>query len=215
MQKLTQGVLIALEGIDGSGKTTVARMLSELLINDNYDVISTKEPGSTVLGVKIREIVQTQDKALEHKAEFLLFAADRAQHFTEVVIPALAVHKIVISDRMADSSLAYQGYGRNVVIEYIEHINHWVMNGIMPHITFYVRIPVADALERIKKTRPLSAFEKEVSFLERVLCGFEMRYESDKRSDVVIIDGKKSVESLAHETYTYVKKWIQENDLMI
>lgn len=88
-QQLTQGILIAIEGIDGSGKSTLVQNLFVLLQEKQFDLLLTKEPGDTDLGKKIREIVQTQDMPIASKAEYLLFAADRAQHFSEMIIPAL------------------------------------------------------------------------------------------------------------------------------
>src|SRR3972149_5899470 len=124
-------MLITLEGIDGSGKSTLAKKMADTL----HNVVLTKEPGGSALGKKLREILQMQPVPITPIAEFLLFAADRAQHFDEVVIPALEQNKIVISDRMADSSLVYQGYGRGINMENIKLVNKWVMQDITPDIT--------------------------------------------------------------------------------
>ena len=113
---------------------------------------------------------------LDPKTEFLLFAADRAEHFANVIIPALKNKSIIISDRLADSSMAYQGYGRNLNKDIIKQTNEWAMNGYSPHLTIFVKVPVKTALERIaKRNENLSVFEKE-ALLEKVANGFEKIY---------------------------------------
>ena len=116
MQQLKHGILIAVEGIDGSGKSSFAKNLTEFFTSHDIATCLTKQPGGTPLGKQLRHILQTQSVPLCSKAEYLLFAADRAQHMHEVIAPALQEKKIVISDRLADSSIIYQGYGRGLEI---------------------------------------------------------------------------------------------------
>lgn len=211
MPMLTKGLLIAIEGIDGSGKSTLARNLFTLLHDQHYNALLTKEPGDTELGKKIRELVQTQTIPLSPVAEYLLFAADRAQHFTEMIIPALADKKLILSDRLSDSSLAYQGYGRGLDLDQLQSINTWAMNNIVPSLTIFVRVPVKTALERVTNRGALSAFEKE-TFLDKVANGFEMLYKN--RADVMIVDGTQSQESLTLQTYKALETWLQNNNLL-
>jgi len=208
MEKLTRGILIALEGIDGSGKSTLANNLYTALQEKNFDAILTKEPGATALGKKVREIVHHQDIPLCTPAEYLLFAADRAQHFAEVIIPSLAQKKIIISDRMGDSSLAYQGYGNKLDHTMIHTINRWTMSNITPDITIFVRIPVEIALQRAKNRGNLSAYEKREAFLHDVAHGFEELYKN--RNDVIIVNGIESPESLTNHVCTAIEQWIQK-----
>lgn len=175
---LQRGILIAIEGIDGSGKSTLARHLYTALEKKYTNVSLTKEPGDTPVGQKIRELVQTQITPLDAKTEYLLFAADRAEHFAHVIKPLLEQKHIIISDRLADSSLAYQGYGRNLDNDMIQLTNQWAMNNRKPDLTIFVKIPVKIALERIqKRNETISTFEKE-SFLQTVATGFEKIYEN-------------------------------------
>ena len=162
MSKLRRGILIAIEGIDGSGKTTLAHDLTTSLSEQHFSVVLTKEPGGSQVGKVLREILQAQQMPLTPKAEYLLFAADRAQHFEEVIIPALQNNSMVISDRLADSSVVYQGYGRGLDINMIKTVNHWAMNAIEPDLVFYLRISPEKARERLhKRKETLTAFEQE------------------------------------------------------
>lgn len=136
-------------------------------------------------------------------SEFLLFAADRAQHFDKLIIPALKEKKIIISDRMADSSLAYQGFGRSLDINMIQQINSWAMQNIKPNLTIYVKIDVNTAMDRINKRKePLTDFEK-ASFIEKVRKGFDEIFKN--RDHVLILDGNKSQEELLQDIINYLK----------
>jgi dTMP kinase len=175
-----RGILIAIEGIDGSGKSTFAHHLEDALHATYAKVKLTKEPGDTEVGKQIHEIVQTSTiPPLDAKTEFLLFAADRAEHFSKVIQPLLKANYIIISDRLSDSSLAYQGYGKGLDKKMIKSTNTWAMSGIKPDLTIFIKIPVKIALERIKKrNETVTAFEKE-PFLEKVADGFEKIYTSE------------------------------------
>lgn len=192
MQHHARGILIAVEGIDGSGKSTVCTSIAREL-KSQLPLLLTKEPGGTPLGMQLRAIVQ-QPIPRCSKTEFLLFAADRAQHFETVVLPALERNMIVISDRMADSSLVYQGYGRGLDKAMIAQINRWAMSDRLPDITLYIRISLATALSRIKKRNiELTAFEQENNgFLQKLIDGFDHLYSN--RPDVIIIDGAQTQE---------------------
>jgi len=210
-QQLTQGILIAIEGIDGAGKSTLAQAVSTFLQDNGFDILLTREPGHSALGKEIRELVQTQTMPISSRAEFLLFAADRAQHFAELIIPALQQNKLVISDRIADSSLAYQGYGRGLDTQTLRTVNTWAMESIIPHLTIFVRVPVLIALERCRKRPSLSVFEHE-QFLDKVAAGFEEIYQN--RSDVIVIDGTESPEFLTQQICDAITRWIETNNLL-
>jgi dTMP kinase len=122
-------------------------------------------------------------------AEYLLFAADRAQHFHEMIIPELKAGTIIIADRLADSSLAYQGYGRGLDHGMIKTINTWAMNGIAPDLTFYLRVDPMIALNRVRRRQEeLTSFEQEaLAFWQRVTKGYEEIFAA--RTNVTIIDG--------------------------
>ncbi len=193
------GKLITLEGIDGSGKTTLARALCAALGLHRNDekltgIVFTKEPGGTALGQTLRTILQKQKGMVCDLAEFLLFAADRAQHFQQTIIPKLQAGDWVIADRLADSSLAYQGYGRGLEIEHIRATNAWAMQGVEPDLTIYVRIDVDKAFERIiQRNEALTTFEQEKrDFWLRVIAGYEAIFA--ERTNVLVIDGNLTTE---------------------
>lgn len=211
-QQLTRGILIAIEGIDGSGKSTLAQNLFALLQKKQFDVLLTKEPGDTTLGKKIREIVQTQDMPITPAAEYLLFAADRAQHFSELIVPALAHGTLILSDRLSDSSLAYQGYGRGLDIGMLKLVNSWAMTTVVPHVTIFVRVPVETALDRARARGRLSAFEKQ-DFLRNVAQGFEEIYAN--RTDVIVLDGTLSQENLATVAVEAIEQWLKNNSILV
>ncbi len=194
MKMLEKGILISIEGIDGSGKSTFAKNYYQLLLKKNLPVVMTKEPGATTLGLKLREILQKKEFPVNNVAEFLLFAADRAQHFNDFIIPNLNAKKIIISDRMADSSLAYQGYARGLDLQRIKEINSWAMNEIKPDYIFYLKVDIDVAFERIhKRNETLTDFEKK-DFLKKVADGFEEIFKDKK--NVITLDANKSEENI-------------------
>ncbi len=188
------GFLVAFEGIDGSGKSTLSRLVFNALIARSIPVILTKEPGGTPAGQRIRTIVH--EDVLTPQAEFLLFAADRSEHIHNVIMPALQDGKIVLSDRMADSSRAYQGYGRGIDLHLIDKVTHWVMQGIEPDLIVYCKIDAETAFKRIvQRKQELTLFEKEkTTFFERVIEGFEKIFSG--KSQVLVVDATLPAEVL-------------------
>jgi len=213
MQRLKRGILIAIEGIDGSGKSTLAHNIFDQLKQENLPVILTKEPGGSPLGKQLREILQTQTIPLSSKAEYLLFAADRAEHFQKIILPHLHANTIIISDRLNDSSLVYQGYGRGLDISMIRSINTWVMKGIRSDIVFYLKLSPQIAQERLlARKEELTTFEQEhVSFTKKLVEGFDEIFKN--RKDVILLDGTKSPEQLTHDALQAIEEWIRSNHL--
>ena len=199
-------LFITIEGIDGCGKTSLTKNLAKSLSKKGICTLATKEPGGTIASKELRKILQTQQKPLCYKAEFLLFAADRAQHFSDVIIPALKKEIIVISDRSADSSVAYQGYGRGESIDMIKSVNKWVTQGVIPDITFYIKIDIETALSRVdRRKKILTTFEKETKlFWERVLDGYEKIFAA--RKNVYTIDGTMNENAVLQSTIDILEK---------
>lgn len=162
-------MFISFEGIDKSGKTTQANLLAHFLIDRDYQVVLTKEPGGTALGGKVKRII-LEDSQLTPFAELLLYLADRHQHVEKVIKPALRMQKVVISDRFTDASLAYQGYGRGLSIKLIGELNKEVTGGIIPDITFLLDVEPEEAMLRAKKADRIE--KEELSFHRRVREGY-------------------------------------------
>jgi dTMP kinase len=143
-----RGKFITFEGIDGSGKSTQLRMLSNELRVRGYNVLPTMEPGGTPLGRRLREAFLETEENVSPLAELLLFAADRAQHVNFLVKPALAEGKIVISDRYADATFAYQGAGRGFSESIVGQVIELATGGLKPDLTLFFDLPIEKALLR-------------------------------------------------------------------
>jgi len=198
------GKLIALEGIDGAGKSTIAAQVMRLLQEDGLDGFVTREPGGTPGGVAIRELLSSGACRSVPASEYLLFAADRLLHMEQLVIPALQRGKIVISDRMGDSSYAYQGYGRGVSVDMIQQINEWAMRGVKPDITVYLMIDYATASQRIsgRGVDGLGYDQEKIAFFQRVAQGYEALYAG--RTDVMRIDARLPIDTIAQAIHQRV-----------
>ena len=166
------GVLIAFEGGEGSGKTTQARLLAIWLREQGYDVLTTHEPGATKVGMRLRALLlDTAHTGMSPQAEALMYAADRAEHVASVIAPALERGAIVITDRYVDSSLAYQGAGRNLPREEIARFNWWATGGRMPDLTILLDMdPMAGLSRRARSADRLEA--EPADFHLRVRQGF-------------------------------------------
>lgn len=160
-------LFIVFEGIECSGKTTNLKLLEEYLKISKINFITTREPGGTKEGEKIRDILLTED--ITREAELLLLFASRSQHIKNVIIPALNKGKIVICDRFTDSSYAYQGGGRKIESHYIESLENLVQGSLRPDLTIIFDVPVSISMERLKARKELSdRIEKEkINFFNR------------------------------------------------
>jgi len=163
------GRYIAFEGVEGCGKSTHVKRLATHL-----DALVTREPGGTGIGTLLREILaNTENTHLSPRAEALLMSADRAQHLHELVIPTLEAGRHVISDRSVYSSLAYQGYGRNLDLSELRRINDFAIGSRWPDVVVYLRVDLAAVRQRLEK-RDTDRFEREDdAFFTRVMNGFE------------------------------------------
>lgn len=186
-------VYIAFEGAEGSGKSTHAIRLAAAL-----DAVATQETGATAIGRRLREILHdTSVDDLDDRAEALIIAADRAQHFGEVVRPTLASARSVVSDRSVYSSLAYQGFGRGLDLDQLRTINDWAMGGRWPDLVVFLDVPDDVAAARLAK-RELDRFERAgEAFHRRVVDGFrELAAADPDRWITVTPDGDKDAVAL-------------------
>jgi len=198
---MSTGRYITLEGAEGCGKSTHAARLATAL-----DAVLTRETGGTAIGQRIRTILHdTAVTNLSHRAEALLTAADRAQHIHEVVAPALAAGRHVVSDRSVYSTLAYQGYGRELPLAEVRRLNKWAVGTHWPDLVLLLDAD-PEVLERRMRGRQLDRFEREGDeFHRRVRDGFQ-HMAADEPERWVIIDGSKSMDSVARAIRRAVKE---------
>ncbi len=174
-------MFISFEGIEGSGKTTQIKLLITVLEAKGYECIGTREPGATKIGRKIRAILlDAAHTTMLPLTELLLYEADRAQHVHEVIKPALAANKVIVSDRFFDATTVYQGYARGFDLKLIQQIHRIVLGGLRPDLTLILDLPVHAGLERAWQrinsqsgNVPEDRFEKEaIAFHEKVRQGY-------------------------------------------
>ena len=198
------GLLIAFEGGEGSGKTTQARLISIWLRELGYDVVTTYEPGATKVGMRLRALLlDTTHTGMSPRAEALMYAADRAEHVALVIAPALARGAIVITDRYVDSSLAYQGAGRNLAVEEIARFNRWATGGRVPDLTILLDMDPIAGLSR--RTRSADRLEAEpADFHRRVRAGFQAlaRAEPDR---YLVLDADRPGEQITGEIQNRIR----------
>jgi dTMP kinase len=198
-----RGRLIALEGIDGSGKTTQARILASAL-GDSSTITVTAEPGATALGARLRALVLDPGlPAVAVRTEALLLAADRAQNVSEVVAPALAAGRWVVTDRFSGSTLAYQGYGRGLDLAELRQLVAWATGGIEPDLNVLVDVDLGSARRR-RAGGADDRFEAlGVDFHERVRSGYLALAAADP-GRWVVVDGTGEVDEVATRLSTAV-----------
>ncbi|HAG08647.1 MAG TPA: dTMP kinase [Desulfotomaculum sp.] len=188
---MKSGVFIVIEGIDGCGKTTQKDLLADFLTQKGYPVETTREPGGTLLGELIRELVLSPKyQEMLPLTETLLYLTDRAQHVGQKLLPALRTGRIVISERYIDSTIAYQGFGRGLDQAMLDRLNNLVTQGLKPNLTFLLDIPPEIARRRLisrKSNLPLDRLEQEkLAFYRRVREGYLALVQRQPDSYVVL-----------------------------
>jgi len=193
-------VFITLEGPDGGGKTTQASLLAEFLSRRGCDVIATREPGGTAIGDQVRQILSSlENTAMHPRTEILLFQASRAQHVEQVIRPHLAKGGIVVCDRYADSTLAYQGYGHQVDLERLRLIVDFATGGLKPDLTLLLDIDVEEGLRRRTNSGEWNRLDAyALAFHRRVRQGyFELARQEPGRW--VTVDANRPAEQVQEE----------------
>ncbi|MEO0087282.1 MAG: dTMP kinase [candidate division WOR-3 bacterium] len=206
--------MITFEGIEGCGKTTQAKLLYEYLKERKLPCLLVYEPGGTRIGEEIRKILlDERNIKMNPKTEFFLYLAARAQLLAEVILPSLQEGKIVISDRFSDSTLAYQGGGRNLGLEKVSQINKYATNKLKPDLTILIDIPISLSQERIKNEKR-DRLEKEAEeFYERVRNTYLLLAKRAPKR-IKIFNGDKSIEDLHLEIRTEVIKFLTKKGVI-
>ncbi|MFT5082262.1 MAG: dTMP kinase [Lentisphaeria bacterium] len=192
-----RGKFITLEGSEGVGKSTNLSFIRDSLVAHGIDVVTTREPGGTPLAEQLREILLAKrDEAFNPTAELLIMFAARAQHLSEVILPALAKGSWVLCDRFTDATFAYQGFGRGLDLHHIGMLETIVQQGAQPDKTFYLDIDVTIGLARAQHRAELDRFEQEqIAFFERVRAGYLARV-AGAPARYVVIDASQTLSAV-------------------
>ncbi len=204
-----RGALITIEGIDGAGKSTQVEPLAAHLRARGHDVLTTREPGATPLGRELRRVLLESDVALEPRTELFLFLADRVEHVRRVIAPALAAGRIVLCDRFADSTIAYQGYGRAADVATIRRWDEESRDGITPDLTLLLDCPLAIAT--LRRRHASDRYQSlDDGFHERVRGGF-LALASAEPTRIRRIDASAPMETVRAEIAAVVDRWLAEH----
>ncbi len=202
------GLFITFEGPEGSGKTTIANRVLETLKNEGYHVLYTREPGGIDIAEQIRNVILDKNNtAMDPKTEALLYAASRRQHLVEKVLPALKNDTIVLCDRFVDSSLVYQGVGRNLGIETVYQMNLFAIEDVMPDLTIFFDVKPEIGLARIHKdeNREVNRLDLEtLDFHQKVYEGY-CQVADIYKERISKVDASKDVDDVYNQVLTMVK----------
>lgn len=199
-------MFITFEGLDFSGKTTQANLLVQRLEHQGHAVMLLREPGGTKISERIRSILLDRDhEAMEQITELLLFSASRAQLVSEVILPAIKKGKVVICDRFADSTVAYQGWGRGLNLDAVKSINRVATFGLVPDLTFLLDLPLEAIWTRMTQAGAgIDRLERSGrKFYERVREGY-LQAASAEPSRFVLLDGSLAVQQIHDEVWKLV-----------
>lgn len=207
-----KGLFIVMEGPDGSGKTTQINLLKEYLEEAGYECLITREPGGTVIGEEIRQLIlNPEHKEMSPVTEMLLYAASRAQLVHEVIGPALEGGKIVISDRFVDSSIVYQGIARKLGISTVSVVNAPGIGIYRPDGIFFIDLSEAEGLRRKKEQKNLDRMEQEgIDFHHMVSEGY--RKVLSGRPEVMKIDGGRSIDTIQKKIRNHVDELLKKKN---
>ena len=207
-----KGLFIVMEGPDGSGKTTQINLLEQYLKEAGYECLITREPGGTVIGEEVRELILNPEyKEMSPVTEMLLYAASRAQLVHEVIGPALEAGRIVISDRFVDSSIVYQGIARNLGISTVAAVNAPGIGIYRPDGIFFIDLSEAEGIRRKKNQKKLDRMEQEsIDFHHLVSEGY--RKVLAERPEVIKIDGGKDIDVIQKKIRKHVDELLKKKN---
>lgn len=196
-QSKTRGLFISIDGGEGAGKTTQMKILAESLQKDGYTTVITCEPGGTELGIKLREILLNSEN-VSPRAEALLYAADRADHVSSLIRPALERGEVVITDRYLDSSVAYQGAARSLGADQVRELSLWATEELLPDVTFFLDIDVKVGFER-KRGDKLDRLEKEPTAFHEEVRKMFIKLAKNDPGRVVVVNASQNMDEIAKQ----------------
>lgn len=213
MSKPIKGLFITVEGGEGSGKSTLLKRLKDSLEGEGRSVLLTREPGGTVLGEQIRQLVLEKNEAhqLDPMAELMLFLAGRAQHIRDVIRPALEDGTLVFCDRFNDSTVAYQGFGRGLDVPRVQEICDLVVGQITPAFTLLLDVDPNTGLERTQQAAgTLDRLEsEEIEFHRRLHRGFHWLHEQDPHR-IFVVDANRPAEQVYETAFSLIQDRLKE-----
>ncbi len=203
-------LFITFEGPDGSGKSTQIKLLSETLTAAGYEILTVREPGGTAISEQIRDVVHSlRNREMSDRAECLLYNAARAQLVDQLIVPHLQRGGIVLSDRYADSTLAYQGYGRGLDLNAVRSVIAFATNNLKPDVTFYLDLEVAEGIARRKRGGGEwnRLDDQALEFHRRVRAGYLQMAEAEPQR-WVCMDAARSVEAIQADIWDVVSRLV-------
>lgn len=198
-------MFITIEGGEGAGKSSLLKSLQKKLKKDGHDILVTREPGGTRLGEEIRRVLLNADYPVDKLAELMLFLSSRVQHIEEVIKPALDEGKVVLCDRFNDSSIAYQGGGRQLGVEMVAKLCYSVCKDFRPHFTLLLDLPPEEGIKRLKSAGLDRIETEDAAFHERVREGF-LALATREPERFAVIDAQQTPEKILEEAYDAIQQ---------
>ena len=209
-----RGIFVTFDGPDGAGKTTQLQKLAERLVADGLDVVVTREPGGTAIGEQLRAVLlNPENRSMTGRTEVLLYAAARAQHVEEKIMPALRRGAVVLCDRFIDSSIAYQAYGHGLDRSFVTLVNRFATGGLEPDRTYMLDLPVESGRLRLLKRQQQAAAmdrmeQRDDEYHRRVRDGF-LAIAAEQPGRVMVLAAERPEEEIAAEIYADFKKLVK------
>lgn len=206
------GIFISFEGPDGAGKTTaIEALLKKIATITNKEVLVTREPGGSEIAEEIRQLIlDPKHTEMDDWTEALLYAASRRQHLIEVIQPALAADQIVLCDRYVDSSIAYQGNGRQLGMEKVKQLNDFAIQGQLPQLTLYLDVPVEIGLQRVKKLG--AGFDRlegqELAFHQRVRDAY-LKLVEENEDRIALVDATQPIDDVVAKCFAKIQQLVK------
>jgi dTMP kinase len=209
---MLSGIFITFEGVEGCGKSTQVELLVNRLVQMGHDVVKTREPGGGGMGEEIRDILlRRSSHRILPLTELFFLAANRSQHVAHLIKPALGKGTIVVCDRYIDSSVAYQGYGRGIPVQFVESVNGKAIQNLIPHLTIVIDMDAQISLNRSQlRLKQQDLFEKEgrfetehIQFHNRVRDGY-LSIAKDNSERVILVDGNSTISKISEEIWCHV-----------
>ena len=208
-----KGLFVTLEGPDGSGKSTITRLIGDYLKNKDIDFITTREPGGTSIGEEIRKVIlNKKNTSMGAETEALLYAASRAQHVHEKIIPALEDEKLVLCERFLLSSLAYQGIGRNLGVERVKDINDFALKGIYPDLILFFHVDPEQTLKRKTFRKKADRLEIEGNEFHRSVYEGYLKLLELYPKNIKVIDATKTVEEVLNQCIIEIEELLNKGE---